>query len=389
MINPFSSQKHFLCSDVFVRRGQERPNNKTRYFIILCILLFDCLLYTCVADDAGETELRGLQTNLAKLYGFAPENIADVSLTSIKQILEAPPEIKDATFVEFHGAYRKSNFSQALFSATNYYRCGWATNGYVLSIGLDESELNTLTAMGDTMGRFGYTNWHASGSAILFEDSLTDTKTVVGKDRSSLALKPLKLGILPLTVGSVNFSDDTRFTAKDFQGKSMKGQFITRNPQTISGIKYETEGVTNYIYVVIFFRPTKDDSSNVAFPANCWATYSVGDGNTNLAGMTRISHIDVTREALPNDFFYPSRWIAQTSSIPIVKAYAFSNQLMIPMSNGKLISAGSLEKFTTTSDPSRRRIVLVILLMVALLPPVLFVIWQFREKISRNNKQQK
>ena len=114
MINPFSSQKHFLCSDVFVRRGQERPNNKTRYFIILCILLFDCLLYTCVADDAGETELRGLQTNLAKLYGFAPENIADVSLTSIKQILEAPPEIKDATFVEFHGAYRKSNFSQAL-----------------------------------------------------------------------------------------------------------------------------------------------------------------------------------------------------------------------------------------------------------------------------------
>lgn len=356
-----------------------------------CAFVIFFLIFACIASVESKAQLGELQTNLSKLYGFAPNDIADASTAEIKRILEDPPKIKDATFAQFHGGYLKPKLSAAvLFSMTNYYRCAWATNGYLLSLGTDESQLNQLTALGDTMGRFGNTNWHASGSAIVFEDSLTDKTSLLGEDLSSLARQPLKLGIFPLIVGSANFLDNIHFTAMDeLSKKAIHGQIIQRDGNKASGIEYEVEAVPGYSYVVVFFKANESELAGTNFPIGRWVTYAVGNGKTNLIAMTTIFHIEVTRDALPDDYFAPSSWMAHTSAIPVVKAYAYSNQLMIPL-NGQMVSVGSLEKFEVLTDhPERRRIILAVLLIVATLPPVLFLVSHFKRKISRSKNQQK
>jgi hypothetical protein len=236
-----------------------------------------------------------------------------------------------------------------------------------------------------------------TGSAIVFEDSLTDKTSLLGKDRSSLALEPLKLGILPLVVGSIIFLDNINFTATDFLGKAMHGQLIQRDGQSVSGIEYKTDGVQGYSYIVTFLKNNEEESN---FPTQ-YVTYAVASDHgkidfqavlhkkIGLADMTCISHIETTHDALPDDYFTPSSWMTHTSAIPVVKAYAYSNQLMIPL-NGHMVSVGSLEKFEVlTEHPERRHIVLAVLLIVAILPPVLFLVSHFKRKISRSKNQQK
>jgi hypothetical protein len=123
------------------------------------VFLIFLLTFACFASVESKAQLGELQTNLSKLYGFNPDDITAVSTAEIKRILEDPSKIKDATFKQFHGEYLAPHSSHVVFGITNFYRCAWATNGYLLSVGNDESELNQLTALGDTMGRFGNTNW--------------------------------------------------------------------------------------------------------------------------------------------------------------------------------------------------------------------------------------
>jgi hypothetical protein len=336
----------------------------------LCALLFFSCLHLCRADDnPSDSNLIEIQTNLAHSYGIQTESIVAMPLVNIKNVLENPPNIKNAIFREYDGAVYNKDHNVTVFRGTNYYRCGFASNGYCLAVGLADSDLVALSALGNVMGRFGATNWHASGSAIIFDDGISDSENVLGRNRSSLACDPLRLGVLPLLVGSVRFQNDSQFEAKDaIKGKIIKGKLIINNEQNVSGIEYKMEGFTGWSYIVTFL------SDNSSFPLHRWASFSVGPTRTNLMGMTEISSIQVTDDALSDNYFNPSNWLSHSSPIPVVDAYIVKNQVMVKM-DGQLVPATS----EIIRSVAKIRVIQAIFILLAIIP-IFLVVWHLKHK---------
>jgi len=321
-----------------------------------------------------------------RLFGLQPESIRAVSMQEVREALERPPNIKDAIFSQLHGAYMRPKVLQVSYSLTNCYRCAWSTNGYILANAANEAELFQLSAQSDTMGRFGNTNWHASGNAIVFEAISTGSQHILGEGRFSLAQEPLKLGILPLIVGKAKFLDETNFEAQDILGKKLHGSLIQVDHGMCSGVEYETDGAPGFKYLVTFLMRSNqpEKTSDSISLLGGWMTCSIGLQRTNLIVLMRISRLEFTSELLPETHFEPTEWLSKTSALPVLSAYAFSNQLMIPV-NGKLVSAKALNKYEIMEDrPDRRPYVLAILLFFTSLPLIFGVIhWIKKSKANQ------
>ena len=342
----------------------------------LCISLFFLGLRVCVADNnLDNSNLREIQTNLARLdiahlYGIQSERIVAMPLADIKSILENPPNIKDAVF----GVYS--------ITGTNYYRCGFATNGYCLGVGNDYSDLATLSALGDVMGRFGVTNWHASGSGIIFDDGTSHSEDVLGRDRSFLAYIPLQLGILPLLVGSVRFQDDRQFEATDsiggnIGGNTIKGRLITDTEQNVSGIEYEVKGFTGWSYIVLFLSNSQDNTNKSTFQPHRFASFSIGPAQTNLMCITEISSIEVTKDALADNYFHPSQWLSHKSGIPVANEYIVKNQIMVDV-DGRLVLVSATPEINA-KHIEKIRIFRAVFILLAIIP-VLLAAWHLKRK---------
>lgn len=355
--------------------------------VITSLILLCCFCGIVKAEPQSENS----QVNLMRLFGLQPESIRAVSMQEVRDVLERPPNIKDAIFSQLHGAHMRPKALQVSYSLTNCYRCAWSTNGYILANASSEAELFQLSAQNDTMGRFGNTNWHASGNAIVFEDISTDSQKILGEGRFSLAQEPLKLGILPLIVGKAKFLDETNFEAQDILGKKMHGSLIQAGHGLCSGVEYETDGAPGFKYLVTFLmqsnqpEKTSDSISSLAG----WMTCSIGLQRTNLVVLMQVSRLELTSELLPETYFEPTRWLSKTSAIPVLSAYAISNQLMIPV-GGKLVSTKALNRYEIMEDrPNRRPHVLAMLVAFTLLPLIWGVIqWIKKFKANKpNNKK--
>ena len=269
------------------------------------------------------------------------------------------------------------------------------------------SDLAKLSALGDVMGRFGVTNWRASGSAVIFGDGVSDSRSVLGGNRSSLACEPLRLGVLPLLIGSVRFNGNSQFEAKGDGaglGKVVKGKLIVSSEQNVSGIEYEVEGLTGWSYIVMFLSDNQHSVDKSSFPLHRWASFALGPTETNFTNvnfteaslteanfaetslmcMTEISGIEVTKDTLPDNYFHPSHWLSQTSPIPVVNAYIVKNQVMVKM-DGRLVPATS---GITIRPITRIRAVLFVLLSLTIIP-IFLVVWHLKRKISSNGKTSK
>jgi hypothetical protein len=215
------------------------------------------------------------------------------------------------------------------------------------------------------MGRFGVTNWRASGSVVTFGDGVSDSESVLGGNRSSLACVPLRLGVLPLVVGSVRFNGNSQFEAKDWVlGKAIKGKLIASNEQNVSGVEYEIEGASGWSYIVTFLSDNQDSADKSSFPLHRWASFSLGDGTTNFISMAEFSSIQVTGDALPDNYFHPSQGLSHTSSIPVVNAYIVKNQIMVK-TDGRLVPA---TPGITIRHIAKIRAVLVVLILLTIIP---------------------
>lgn len=339
----------------------------------LSVLLFLSGLHVCAADsNLGDSDLRAIQTNLVSLYGIKVEDILAVPLLDIKGILENPPNIKDAVFRIYKKPIQNNDHTAVVFSETNYFRCGFASNGYCFAVGHDDSDLNNLSALGNIMGRFGTTNWHASGSSILFDDGVSDSEGVLGRSRSSIASMPLRLGVVPLVVGSARFQGNSQFEARDtVEGKLIKGKLIVNNDQNVSGIEYEIEGLSGWSYIVVFLSDEHQNYDKSTFPLHRWASFTHGVGNTNFfISMAEFSSIQVTQDALPDNYFNPSNWLSHSSPIPVVDAYIVKNQIMVKM-DGQLVPAKTSE--IAIRSIAKIRVIQAVFILLAIIPVFLLI----------------
>ena len=211
---------------------------------------------------------------------------------------------------------------------------------------------------------------------IIFGDGVSDNESVLGKNRSSLACEPLRLGVLPLVVGSVRFRNDSQFEAKDaVLGKAIKGKLIVSNEQNVSGIEYDIEGYAGWSYIVTFLSDNQRNADNSSFPIHRWASFSLGPTKTNLMGVTEISSIEVTQDALPDDYFHPSQWLSQTSPIPVVNAHIVKNEVMVEM-DGRLVPTTSGIAVRPIAKIRFTQAAFIILAIV----PVFLVAWYVKQK---------
>lgn len=346
----------------------------------LSFLLFLSGSRVCNADSGVEdSDLREIQTNLVHSYGIKAEDIAAVPLNDIKSVLENPPNIKDAVFRIYKKPVHTNDDKTVTFLETNFYRCGFSTNGYCFAVGFGNSDITNLSALGNVMGRFGTTNWRASGSGIIYGDGKGDNENILGSSRSSLACLPLRLGVVPLVVGSARFQGNNQFEARDtIEGKLIKGRLILAGDQNASGIKYEIDGLSGCYYMVIFLSDKHQSSDKSIFPLHRWATFAIAGGTTNFfISMADFSSIQVTRDDLLDNYFLPSRWLSHSSPIPVVDAYIVKNQIMVKM-DGRLVPATP----NITFRPMIKIYAIRAFIVVLLIAPVVFVVWTLKRKVK-------
>ncbi len=334
-------------------------------------------------DNSG---LRALQENVGRWYGL--EDTTTVPLDGVRKCLTNDWNIKDATFAKYVDARRSPEMERLVYGETNYYRCAWATNGYVLAVAQNQNELMELTARGDTMGRVGGTNWRASGNTIVFDDGRKNSASLLGQDRAAVASVPLRLGIAPLAVRSLHFRDEVHFVATDVFGKEMRGALILHEGQRVSGMAYETAGAVGWIYVVAFYAGESESGGNGEYPVRRWASFAVGPNQTNLMSTTVLSAIQVSADPLPDNYFEPQGWIKNELPIPVVIGHVVSNQLYVQV-DGALVPAGSPMEPPGLSE-SRSPVVWRTLVAVTLLIPVLlWLIWLLRRHAQRAPGQER
>jgi hypothetical protein len=222
----------------------------------------------------------------------------------------------------------------------------------------------------------------------MFGDGGVDNDKILGGDRSTMAAIPLRLGVVPLNIGSVRFQENGWFEAKDWNsGTMVKGKLIANTGQNISGVEYETEKYPEAKYVVVFLSDFHQQTNAMDYPIRKWISFALIETNTYLLDMVSIASIEVTHEKLQDKYFHPSFWLTQTSSIPIVSAFIVNHQLMVK--NGdKLIPTPKASEDEPRAG-LKLRIIQAILLIFATVP---LVIWCLKRKqngksaLDENNK---
>jgi hypothetical protein len=295
--------------------------------VIVCLIGLLLSLGNCGAATGGSNlEVRKLQDTLASLYQDQGE-VVTMPLVDVKRILEYPPDIKNAVFVTYMGyGTPHGNSVKLVYNSTNWFWSAWGQNGYFSSFGMTESGATNNWYRGTIQGKFGNTNWRGSSSlphmgGIAFSDGKTDSERFFGKDAEhiSSARRPLNLGAFFLAIGTVRFTDDTRFVAANtLDGKTnVNGRLIMADRQTVSGMELEWQDpkTAGSIYIVSFLRrageadqTSQGAASGIEFPRRV-AAYRIDHGKTNFITGTVVASMELSSNVLPAEYFLPSTFM--------------------------------------------------------------------------------
>jgi RNA polymerase sigma factor (sigma-70 family) len=164
-------------------------------------------------------------------------------LLVVSNLLANPPGIEECIYSrKLLASFDQSRNPQY---STEYWRVGYyGENFYALKF-RNLAEATDCANATEGHGRNGEVYWRFDGSSL--GGFLSETKTSIDGDWIDFAIEPLKLGIAPLKLDTVQFESPTNFQATDFTGKKLSG---TIENEVVAGsneclVSYEIEGNTN------------------------------------------------------------------------------------------------------------------------------------------------
>ena len=342
---------------------------------------------SCLAEISN-VDLRDTQLKLAQLHGDQGE-ILDISAAFVRLILEHPPNIKDVSFMTYGGpSLVGAKNNNLTYSSTNYYRAGWAPNAYFISMGPSASVTFDLTYTGFVEGKFGPTNWLASGGGVTFTDGKTTSPEYLGQPQTPTARQVLSFGVLPLLVGSVHFNNEKVFMAANFLNgqTNLIGRLITSDGETVSGIEYEVAGpeFAGWVYIASFLKTAKSGDSDeidgsgavagITCPFRRWVTYALGPNHeTNFIQGGKVWNVMLTTNAIKESDFYPSRLLSSSAPLPPPQSYVISNQVFVKIANNNLIALGEVKPLHVIDAHYNRRPYVMAFIILTTMPFLLLL----------------